>query len=388
MKHRAGFLWKFLVIIHFTFLYQSLIMVESFCTELGKIQEKIKENKQKVALVQGKENAVTQELNLLDRKLAKRKEEIGKLGGNLNKISEKERDINYRIFHVKNRMNGQAKLLKARMVALYKYGKIGLWRILLSSRNHSELFQRYKFIKLILNRDRELISEYKQAIAFLEKERHELEKNKNKLFLVKADLQKEKEKFQENKKKKQILLKEVLVEKENYIKIIQELETASKRIHDLVEKYDKTLDKEGGLPAERLEEFKGSLIAPVDGKIVRKFGNYRDHRLKTTAFCKGIEIKASEGSDIRAIFHGRVIYANWFKGYGNIVIVDHGNNYYTLSAHASKILKKVGEKVRTGEVVAFVGDTGSLKGPYLYFEIRHHAKPIDPLEWIRLDGRL
>lgn len=371
-----------------SFLYQFLITQEAFCTELGKIQEEIKKNRQKVALAQKRENVLVQELNLLDKELSKKKERVRKLGGDLNKILEKERSINYRIPQIKKRMNKQAKLLVARAVALYKYEKIGLWRVLLSSDNPSELFQRYKFIKLILKRDRELISEYRETIALLEKERNWMEKNKKKLSLLKINIQREKEELQKDKGKKQILLKKVLTEKENYIKIIQELEIASKRIYDFVEKYDKTLDKEGEFLDGRFEEFKGDLIAPLEGRIIRKFGNYKEPRLKTTIFHKGIDIRAPEGSDIRAIFHGRVIYANWFKGYGNIIIIDHGNNYYSLSAHASKILKKTGERVRKGEVVALVGDTASLKGPYLYFEIRYHAKPIDPLKWIRLDGRL
>ena len=100
-------------------------------------------------------------------------------------------------------------------------------------------------------------------------------------------------------------------------------------------------------------------------------------------FQKGIEISAKQGKEIKAIYGGKVLYADWFKGYGNIVIIDHGDSYYSLSAHLSKILKRTGDRVEAGEVIALAGDTGSLKGPCLYFELRHHGKPLNPLHWLR-----
>ena len=100
-------------------------------------------------------------------------------------------------------------------------------------------------------------------------------------------------------------------------------------------------------------------------------------------FQKGIEISATQGQEIRAIYEGTILYADWFKGYGNIVIIDHGDSYYSLSAHVAKIFKGVGDRVEAGEVIALAGDTGSLKGTCLYFELRHHGQPLNPLHWLR-----
>ena len=80
---------------------------------------------------------------------------------------------------------------------------------------------------------------------------------------------------------------------------------------------------------------------------------------------------------------GRVVYADWFKGYGNMIILDHGQSYYTLSAHASRLAKQVDETVAAGETIAYVGETASLRGPRLYFEIRHHGTPQDPGKWLK-----
>jgi septal ring factor EnvC (AmiA/AmiB activator) len=96
-----------------------------------------------------------------------------------------------------------------------------------------------------------------------------------------------------------------------------------------------------------------------------------------------VDIEAPQGTDVDAVYAGNVIYTGWFKGYGNLIIVDHGNEYVTLYAHVKEILVKEGDDVRQGERIATVGDTGSLAGPRLYFEVRYQGKPQDPEQWLR-----
>lgn len=120
----------------------------------------------------------------------------------------------------------------------------------------------------------------------------------------------------------------------------------------------------------------------MHGTIISSFGKSQNKELHTTTFHKGIEIAAPAGTEIKAIYPGRVLYADWLKGYGKIIIIDHGEGYYTLSAHTSELFKKVGDEVKAGETVALVGDTNSFKGSCLYFEIRHHGNPQNPLEWL------
>ncbi len=125
---------------------------------------------------------------------------------------------------------------------------------------------------------------------------------------------------------------------------------------------------------------------PVKGNIISWFGRREHPDLHTFTFQKGVEIEASEGTEIKAVYDGKVIFADWFKGFGYMIIIDHGENYYSLSAHASKLFKNVGEFVSEGETVALVGDTSSIKGSCLYFEIRYHGKPKNPLKWLKKGG--
>jgi len=96
----------------------------------------------------------------------------------------------------------------------------------------------------------------------------------------------------------------------------------------------------------------------------------------------GVDVEAPAGAPVRAIAPGRVVHAGWFKGYGNLVIVDHGEGYHTLVAHLASMQTAMGEEVDAGTVLGTVGDSGSLKGPYLYFEIREKGRPVDPRPWL------
>ena len=138
---------------------------------------------------------------------------------------------------------------------------------------------------------------------------------------------------------------------------------------------------ERAVPESAFLYFLGSSL--FGGMLASTFGRQEHPRFHTVTFNRGIEITAPQGRDIVAVAEGTVIYADWFKGYGRLIILDHGSGYFTLYAHASDILIKTGDAVSGGQVIAKVGDSGSLEGPQLYFELRHKGKPQDPLTWLR-----
>lgn len=152
------------------------------------------------------------------------------------------------------------------------------------------------------------------------------------------------------------------------------------------------LDKEiasiqaGTSPAMGGDSFsnhRGRLMIPVKGDIISRFGPSTSGDYKSFTFQKGIDIKVQRGEPVKSVFRGEVMFAQWLKGYGNLMIINHGDNYYTLYAHLDEMFKKKGDRVETGDVIATAGDTGSIKGLCLHFELRHHGEPVDPLKWLR-----
>src|SRR5205807_1807805 len=137
-------------------------------------------------------------------------------------------------------------------------------------------------------------------------------------------------------------------------------------------------------PAEApVAKLRGKLLFPVEsGSIETRFGRAVDERFNTVTVQRGIDVRCEAGTRVRAIHAGRVVHSGWFHGYGNLLIVDHGDGYFALMAHLGTLARATGDEVRQGDVVGTVGDSGSLKGPYLYFELRQGQTPLDPELWL------
>nr|WP_320190125.1 peptidoglycan DD-metalloendopeptidase family protein [uncultured Desulfobacter sp.] len=181
--------------------------------------------------------------------------------------------------------------------------------------------------------------------------------------------------------KKERILKEVRRRKRLSLAAKHSLEVSSRALNQTISAITPP-----AIPARATTSFanhKSRLQYPVTGKIISKFGTKRKGDYNAFTFQSGIDIKADRGTPVKTVFSGEVIFAQWLKGYGNLMIINHGNSYYTLYAHVEELYKKKGERVDTGEIIGTAGDTGSIKGSCLHFEVRHHGKPVDPLKWLK-----
>ena len=129
-------------------------------------------------------------------------------------------------------------------------------------------------------------------------------------------------------------------------------------------------------------QLRGRLPRPAAGPLQAGFGKVVNPRFRTVTVQNGIEIGAARGEPVRAVAPGQVVHAGWFKGYGNLVIVDHGDGFHTLVAHLESMSAAAGEEVAAGTLLGTVGDSGSLRGPYLHFELREKGRPVDPRPWL------
>ncbi len=133
---------------------------------------------------------------------------------------------------------------------------------------------------------------------------------------------------------------------------------------------------------------KGHLPWPIDGKLLIPYGRYKDPKFDIIVFKNGVELKAEYGNKPRAIAGGRVVYSDWFKGYGMLLIINHGNGYHSLYGNLSEIYYERGDLINAGTALGKTGTSTLLNVPTLYFEIRHKGKPVDPMNWLRKKRRL
>jgi septal ring factor EnvC (AmiA/AmiB activator) len=230
----------------------------------------------------------------------------------------------------------------------------------------------------------ERLTERQQAVA----------RGRRELLGLRRAVEAERSALNEEAARRRALLAEVRDDRATHERMAAELEDASRRLEALVSQLTRRLAARPAAvkpsepagprpPAIGLGALRGQLPWPAEGRIVAGFGRQVHPRFGTETFRRGVDIEAEEGAPVRAVYAGTVLYRGWLKGYGNLIILDHGSGYYTLYAHASELLVAEGDRVRAGQGIARVGDTGSLEGSRLYFEVRYQGRPEDPEQWLR-----
>lgn len=271
--------------------------------------------------------------------------------------------------------------IRGRLVVLYKTGEVGLIRALLTdSESPRDIAEKYAFLSRMVRHDRDLLNQYRVQMQEHRKALEDLELMEKKQSAVVLRRSREQETLQKARRSKKILLAEVKQDAASLEKMLQELRAKAARLNELVKK----LETEGvqpytgnlaGLPAQ-----KGRLLWPVPGKLRVGFGTSRHGELGTLIESHGFDIEAAAGTPVNAAASGKVIFANSLRGYGKLIIVDHGSKYYTLYAHMARFTKQVGDPVAAAEVIAYSGYEGR---DAVYFEIRQGGKPLDPGDWLK-----
>ena len=340
--------------------------------DLKDVKKEISLTRQKEKQIRGKESSVLENLQLLEAELYQKEKELKQIEKQLAQTQERLRQTKQQGVTINGEMERTKEELFSRLIALYKMGRVPMEGFLLTSQSYGDLLKLDKYLRVIIGYDASLVETYRYQVVLKERYQKELTQDQFQYQRNISEIEKKKKEITKVRGEKQALLKSIQNQKVTYQKLIVELEERGKELQALVEKLEreKSLLAYGKLKHEPL---KGKLTPPVQGKVISLFKEKGQN---------GIEIKAPVGAEIRAVLPGKILYADWFKGFGNIVIIDHGDHTFTVSGYCSELLKKPGDSVSQGETIALVGGAGSLKGPCLYFEIRHHGKPQDPMAWL------
>ena len=338
--------------------------------DLTEVQKELKDKKQKVKKKWWEEKKITDALDKIGRELNRKADERRKLDAEMGVLKKKVTRQEEEIEALEKILAALDNEFQTRVQAMYKLHRVGIVRVLFSAEDYSDALRRYKAFQQVAENDLQLLQVYQQGIREQEEKQKNLIEEKKALTKKKSEVETKKREIEGEKRKKATLLASVKKERVAYEKAITELKEREKDLHSLIQKL--TI-KAASLKGTDFMALRGKLPLPVKGTVFTPQGRE-----------KGIGIKAPEGTTIQAICRGKVAYASWFKGYGNLMIIDHGGGYHTVAAHAARLLKKVGDEVNMGDAVAVVGSTGSLEGPMLYFEIRHHGTALNPLTWLAL----
>jgi murein hydrolase activator len=358
--------------------------------ELEGIRKKIENEKKGLSQLQVKEGSVLDSLGKIQSELDMRNQELKRAKAKLIAVSDelvlKESEAQSLDQSIASRLA----ILSRRSVALYKWHKSGSpLAILNGDVSVSALLQRRKYLETALSFDHQLLLKLQQESDHQEILRRELATTKQELDEEQRALATAKQAVRREAEKKRVLLASLRQQKGTRLRLLREMEAAAARLEKVVEEISKrALNKPRETPPPRspgtgLEALRGKMEWPVRGKVIAPFGKFRHPEFAAEIVRKGIDIDAPVGEEIRAVEKGTVVYADRFAGYGKMIIIDHGERYYTIYGHLSEILKKTGNEVKRGEVLGKAGDSDSLAGSKLYFEMRKDGHSVDPLPWLR-----
>jgi septal ring factor EnvC (AmiA/AmiB activator) len=347
--------------------------------ELEGIQERMGTEQRNIKKSEKREKSILGDLDALDREIARIRSKIRTLGRQEGVLKEKIAESEKKLRDIRKQKEKTAKWLSMRSAALYKAGHLSYLKVMLSSAGIEDLERRSYYLKRLAENDSEL---FHLSTDLYHKEKGQVEALRSAKASLVSTLRDQEESLAvlaRKKRDKDLLLAVARDKKEKHTILLKELETSASHLKKLLEALQ--LQAETGESA--FATLKGSLKRPVSGKVVKSYGRNQTGRFNTYTVSNGITIQSAEGTPIRSVYGGKVIFADWFSGYGRIIIIDHGGGFYTLYGHLSELKAATGHQVKADEVIGLVGDSGSLEGPALYFEIRHRGRPIDPDPWFK-----
>jgi septal ring factor EnvC (AmiA/AmiB activator) len=354
--------------------------------ELEQLQRQLDQKKRQQQSAVRKERSVLEELEGFDRRMQSSRRQIVLLDRQLREQRRKLDQLGGDVAALRETVDGLQRQVAARLRAVYMSGVDGEWATLLGAGDAQELLERFDFLQRVAAREARLLAEYERQRADLEVTLRAHTELSEQLNQSRRELAGRLDEMSDAKSQKRALLAKIQTERSMTTKAIAELESAAEQLQELLKQLEREAQQRKKSTG-RLAQAKGRLPWPQNGAVVGLFGRQRHSQYNMNIFRRGIDIQAADGSPVKAVHQAVVAYADWFKGYGLVVVLDHGDHYYTLYAHLGKVLVTNGQAVEQGQVIGEVGETGAGNDATLYFELRHHGTPMDPLQWLKKKGK-
>lgn len=357
--------------------------------QYDKIQQQISNNKKKLSETQKREKNVALQIENLSQKLTVTQQKVNVTSLNVKKVQGNIAVLNKKIADTTKSIEEVKALLKERFISIYKYGETAQFDLYMSSRGAQDALATTYMLGKIAEQDQVLINKLVVEKAELEKSQQDLRVQKTRLEGQIANLNKESKEIQSATQERNTLLAKVrkdkalfIAEQAELLKASQELQATVKRL--LAEK--RRLAQQQSPGKKETVYYRGGKLAwplPIAGTITSTFGTRVHPVFKTKTTHTGIDISAPKGTAINAADAGEILYTGWLRGYGQVVIIDHGANLTTVYAHMSKIETTEGAKVQRGHLIGRVGSTGVATGNHLHFETRVNGEAVNPMRYLK-----
>ncbi|GAB4166490.1 MAG: peptidoglycan DD-metalloendopeptidase family protein [Geothermobacteraceae bacterium] len=346
--------------------------------QLEEVRGRIRQTEAELDQRRRQARELVQKLHASEAALGRTRQALERIRGQLDRLKKEIAEQEQKADEAGQRLDRTGRALRQRLTAIYKGGESTFLKVLLSNSSPADMARDYDFFRRIVQRDRELLVRYREEQLHARAQKARLERLRAEQEKAFAERKSQQQRLDKQRQQQQRLLAQVRQDEEALAVLLHELEDKARRLNDLLGDVRREPAK-GSQAATGFAGSRGRLPWPVNGPVRVGFGTGRHPVLGTRYESHGIEIVVNGEKPIRAVWDGRVIFAKPFRGYGNLMILDHGDGYYTLYAQASRLLRKPGERVHKGDRIAVSGYEGS---DVVYFEIRKGSRPVDPMRWL------
>lgn len=372
--------------IRIVFLFSLLIgplMQTSWADEeadLAKLQQEIRKLQQWLKETESEHDKLNDALKKSDEKIGALAKKIDATRTQLNAERARLKKLQAEQKQLRFLKSEQKQQLAKQLTGAQKLGNQGSIKVLLNQNDPQQISRMLKYYEYFNEARMESIQTLIENLKRLNNIENEILTQQNKLVQTENHLLKKNKLLNNEKKQHKQLLASLEKRRQQKSSVLSQKQKDQKRLQQLITEVATLLDnsvrKQDARPIRAL---KGKLPRPTKGRIVKAYGNYNAQARNKW---QGWLIKGYEGSAIKAVHHGRIVFSDWLRGFGLLLIVDHGDGYLSLYARNQSLLKSVGDWVYQGENIATLGSSGGFKEPRLYFEIRHNGKPQDPAAWL------
>jgi septal ring factor EnvC (AmiA/AmiB activator) len=351
--------------------------------ELEGIRKAIADSRGRVGEHQAEERTILEELEQVDRRLQTVTRKWTAAGREVTEARRRLKQIEPELEAAATALGRTQQALSTRASALYRGGELGPVRVIFSSESLPELLSRAGALRVLVRHDAGLVARYgeeRDRIEGLETQAREAiqEREQGRLEVAKLVTRLETERAG-----KGAFLDRIRRDRKGERRLLLELEQAAQALEETIRTLGvRVREGERGLANSNFSSRQGFLSAPVKAKISLPFGRVIDPEFHTATFRSGVDFAARAGTVVRSVGIGVIRFAGWFRGYGRIVIIDHGGGFHSICGHLDEIFVAVGDRVDEAQRLGSVGETGSLGGPSLYFELRRNGEAIDPEPWL------
>ncbi len=346
--------------------------------ELRRVQDDIARIERELQTLAGREEGLLGDLERLDAELSLRTAECEELALRRSAIEAQIETGSRSIVDLEEAQETRGRYLAFRLRETYKAGTSPGLRRFVGGAGAESYWSGLRYAALLSERDAALVRSYRSDRARLDGERAGLERAREGLLEVETQAVGARDVLDQARRRHSAMLVRLKSDQTTRRAALTELRAAAEELGRVVSSLDS-----GSAPALDMRKFKGLLEWPAAGRLEAGFGTVVHPQFQTEVPHPGWDIVAPLGADVRAVFDGVVGYADWMRGYGLTLILDHGAGVITIYSHASALLAQPGDRVHRGQLVGKVGETASLRGPLLYFELRVDGRPVDPGEWLR-----